>query len=202
MYRLFLFSFLILIASTSCSISKRQHLSGYHVDLHPALKKRPSKSHPKPKDKGYSASENIQLKDTKPLIAQPAPFKQASLSKATAPDSYTVEGVLSKEVSEKEQGLREPIVIELKKHPQAEESNPESPPAKAQSHLAFFIVAGILLLLSAGLYAAFTATTAAALPNIFLLTFLTFGLYITLILLAITLLIGLILFMAYVSEEE
>ena len=41
MIRIFLPSLLLLIVSTSCSISKRQHLSGYHVDFQPSLKKSP-----------------------------------------------------------------------------------------------------------------------------------------------------------------
>jgi hypothetical protein len=71
MYRLFIFSFLILITSASCTISKRQHLSGYHVDLHPALKKGPSNSEAKEdrviKDRGFS-KENQPLLSLYPAI--------------------------------------------------------------------------------------------------------------------------------------
>lgn len=202
MTRLFLFSFLILFASASCTVSKRQHLSGYHVDLHPALKKNTPKSHTSANSKDNLAINHDQLKDIKPLAKQKAPFNQSSLFATSQQDFPTVEETSPRRLNNSRQEINNPLILEGKKPRQVDKPNLPAAPAKAQAHQAFLIAAGILLLLSVVFYAILITTAASSPASLFLAISSAFGLYLSLILFVIALLIGFILFLIYLGEKE
>ena len=200
MTRLFLLSFLILFASASCTISKRQHLSGYHVDLHPALKKNASKSHTIAKSKDNVALDHDQLKDIKPLAEQKAPFNESSLYATTEQDLPTVEETSSRRTNHSKQELKDPLILEDKKPRQVNEPNPPASPAKAQAHQAFLIAGGIGFLLSLVFYLLIIASISSG--SIITVIFAYYGTIIFLVLSLITLTIGLILYLIYLGEKE
>jgi hypothetical protein len=203
MKRLFLLSFLILIASTSCTISKRQHLSGYHVNLHPALKKGPSTAEAKEENRRSFSQEA--LKEIVPLPSlrpgystikeEPINLNQAPLEKAAtkvklpSPESSSLEEITPNRVQEEK-----PLA--------AQGESPKAAPSDPKLHQGFLIAAGILALLTALFYALLINAAVSGASYVLLFIFAAFGFYVSLILFTIALIIGLVLYIVYAVEKE
>jgi len=203
MTRYLIFLFLLLFASTSCTISKRQHLSGYHVKLHPALKKGPSTAEAK-EEKHISFSQEA-LKEIVPLpslrpgystikeepinLDQAPPEKAATKVKLPSPESSSLEQITPNRVQEEK-----PLA--------AQGESPKAAPTDPKLHQGFLIAAGILALLTALFYALLIYAAVSGPSYVFLFIFSVFGFYVSIILCTIALLIGLILYIVYAVEKE
>tara|TARA_R110002050_G_scaffold135663_1_gene258544 strand:+ start:2658 stop:3275 length:618 start_codon:yes stop_codon:yes gene_type:complete len=205
MTRLFLFSFLILIASASCTISKRQHLSGYHVDLIPALKKGPSKPLTTERETPSRANEKVTIKEIVPLPSlRPgySSIKEEPINLYHAPqDKVATEVQQPKSKSSVLEGDTDTEARE-KKALAAQGKSPKAAPSDLKTHQAFFIAAGILALASALFYALLFNFATAGASYILLFVATAIGFYVGLILFTIALLIGLVLYIVYLSEKE
>ena len=205
MVRIILFALLALIVSSSCSISKRQHFSGYHVDLHPALKKGLTKSERQKTRHPGRALRPESLKTIQP-IAPPSPVLSASLDTDFSLSQSPLRNTSLKK--------SEPALLETDKLNRAallnqqdylilaaEKPNPQIPAADPKTHQGFFIASGILAILCGVFYAILINTVASSPAYLFLTLFSFFGLYIGIILLLIALLISLILYAIYLSQK-
>ena len=201
---LFIFS-LLLIFTASCTISKRQHLSGYHVNLHPALKKAPSTAENKEakEEKHLSLSQEA-LKEIVPLpslrpgystineesinLDQALPEKAATKVKSPSPESSSLEEIT-------------PTRVQKEKPLAGEEKSPKVTPTDPKLHKGFLIAAGILALISALFYALLINATVSGASYVLLFLFAAIGFYVSIILFTIALLVGLILYIVYAVEK-
>ena len=205
MKRLFLLSFLILIASTSCTISKRQHLSGYHVDLIPALKKGPSKPVATTRETPSRANEEKALKEIVPLPSLRPGYstikeKPINLDSALAEKTLTKVKLPAPETSSLEKFTSTPVQEE--KALAAEGESPKAAPSDPKLHQGFLIAAGILALLTGLFYALLINAAVSGVSYVLLFIFAAIGFYVSIILFTIALLIGLILYIVYAVEKE
>ena len=205
MKRLFLLSFLILIASTSCTISKRQHLSGYHLDLIPALKKGPSKPVATARETPSRANEEKALKEIVPLPSLRPGYsiiKEEPINLDQAPQERVATKV--KLPSPESSNLEEitPNRVQEEKPLAAQEESPKAAPTDPKLHKGFLIAAGILALLTGLFYALLINAAVSGVSYVLLFIFAAIGFYVSIILFTIALLIGLILYIVYAVEKE
>lgn len=205
MTRLILFSFLILFASASCTISKRQHLSGYHVDLIPALKKGPSKPVATERETPSRANKEVTLKEIMPLASLRPGYStiiEEPINLYHAPQEKVATELQQASPESSSFAQITPTQAQDERAFAAAEPSPKTAPTDPKLHQGFLIAAGILALLTGLFYALLINAAVSSASFVLLFIFAALGFYVSIILFVIALLIGLVLYIVYAVEKE